>query len=478
MKNLKKIKTLLIAFVVLSSTTSCFEDLDDNVSFSSTEVKDFVWKGMNAVYLYKSEIPDLANDRFNSNEEYSQYLNSFTSPETLFESLKYLPESVDRFSRIVDNYFDLQNQQQGVSLSNGIEFNFERVSEGSNELYCAITLVLNNSVASDLGLQRGQIFRAVDGINLNVNNAAALLSQDSYTLNFADYDDNGTPEIDDDIINLNGNSATLTREQYTENPVHIAQTITLEDNTKVGYLMYNQFNASFNNTLNNVFGDFQADGVSELVLDLRYNGGGSVQTAAYLGSMITGQYTGQVYSKLFYNENLQDNNEDFLFTTSIAGGGTINSLNLSRVYVLTTNLRTASASELVINSLNAYPIDVVVIGENTVGKTQASITIYDSPSLTLENVNPNHTYAMQPLVANSTNVNDELVPPTGLNPNIPLSETLYNLGTLGDINEPLLAAAIADIMGTGRMFYDTTSNLRFVKMEFHINSLDQNMYID
>ncbi|MBV7267644.1 peptidase S41 [Winogradskyella sp. WHY3] len=453
--------------------------MDDNTSFSNSEVKDFVWKGMNAVYLYKAEIPDLANDRFNSNEEYNDYLNSFATPEALFESLKYLPESVDRFSRIVDNYFDLQNQQQGITLSNGIEFNFERIAPGSDELYCAITLVLNNSVASDLGLQRGQIFRAVDGIDINVNNAVALLSQNSYTLNFADYDDNDTPQIDDDTINLNGNSVTLSQEEYTENPVHIAQTITLEDNTKVGYLMYNQFNSSFNNALNNAFGDFQAEGIDELVLDLRYNGGGSVQTAAYLGSMVTGQFTGQVYSKLFYNENLQDNNEDFLFTNSIAGGGSINSLNLSKVYVLTTNLRTASASELVINSLSPY-IDVVVIGENTVGKTQASITIYDSPNLAFEDVNPNHTYAMQPLVANSTNVNDELVPSSGLTPNIGLSETLNNLGTLGDVNEPLLAAAIAYIMGMGRVSYNTTSIDidRSVKIQLNTNPFEQDMFLD
>ncbi|WP_256259804.1 S41 family peptidase [Winogradskyella luteola] len=476
---MKNFKTLLLTSLILLSVTSCFDDIDDNTSFSNSEVKDFVWKGMNAVYLYKAEIPDLANDRFNSNEEYNDYLNSFATPEALFESLKYLPESVDRFSRIVDNYFDLQNQQQGITLSNGIEFNFERIAPGSDELYCAITLVLNNSVASDLGLQRGQIFRAVDGIDINVNNAVALLSQNSYTLNFADYDDNDTPQIDDDTINLNGNSVTLSQEEYTENPVHIAQTITLEDNTKVGYLMYNQFNSSFNNALNNAFGDFQAEGIDELVLDLRYNGGGSVQTAAYLGSMVTGQFTGQVYSKLFYNENLQDNNEDFLFTNSIAGGGSINSLNLSKVYVLTTNLRTASASELVINSLSPY-IDVVVIGENTVGKTQASITIYDSPNLAFEDVNPNHTYAMQPLVANSTNVNDELVPSSGLTPNIGLSETLNNLGTLGDVNEPLLAAAIAYIMGMGRVSYNTTSIDidRSVKIQLNTNPFEQDMFLD
>ncbi|MCB0398135.1 MAG: peptidase S41 [Winogradskyella sp.] len=476
MENLKKnfIKSITLALVLGITVTSCFEDQDDSL-VATSEINDFVWKAMNAVYLYKSDVPDLADDRFVDNEAYSLYLNSFDSPEELFESLKYLPETVDRFSIIVDNYFDLQNAQQGISLSNGIEFNLYRISEGSSQVYGVITLVLNNSVADNLGLQRGMIFRAVDGNDLTDTNFSNLLSQNTYTLNFADYDDNNTPDTSDDTVTLNGESATLNKVQYTENPVHIAETITLEDNSKVAYLMYNGFNSNFNDALNNAFAGFLADGVDELVLDLRYNGGGSIQTAAYLGSMVTGQFTGQVYSRLFYNENLQDNNRDYLFTNTIEGLGAINSLNLSRVYVLTTNRRTASASELVINSLGAY-IDVVVIGENTVGKTQASVTVYDSPNLAFENVNPNHTYALQPLIANSTNVNDELVPSNGLTPNIELSERPNTLGTLGDVNEPLLAAAIDNILGLGRPFHQPIDQSKLISV--NTSTLQQTMYID
>lgn len=473
-KTMRKIKQILLSCLALFVLIGCFEDLDDNL-IATSEINDFVWKAMNAVYLYKSDVPDLADDRFVDDTAYTNYLNSFDSPEALFESLLYLPETVDRFSVIVSNYFDLQNAQQGISLNNGIEFNLYRISEGSSEVYGVITLVLNNSVADNLGLQRGMIFRAVDGNNLTDTNFSDLLSQDTYTLNFADYDDNNTTDTSDDTIILNGESTTLNKVQYTENPVHIAQTITLENNTKVGYLMYNSFNSNFNDALNNAFAGFLADDVDELVLDLRYNGGGSIQTAAYLGSMVTGQFTGQVYSKLFYNENLEENNRNYLFTNTIEGIGAINNLNLSRVYVLTTNRRTASASELVINSLGAY-IDVVVIGENTVGKTQASVTVYDSPNLAFENVNPNHTYALQPLIANSTNVNDELVPSNGLTPNIELTERPNTLGTLGDVNEPLLAAAINNILGLGRPFYQTTDQLNLI--DINTSSLQQTMYID
>jgi len=440
-------KNLYFVFILLPSLLllGCFEDLDDNV-VATTNINDFVWKGMNAVYLYKSEIPDLANDRFSTDEEYTSYLNDFENPELLFESVKYLPNEVDRFSRIFDNYFDFLNQQQGNTISDGLEFYLDLVPGSDTEVYGAITLVLNNSVADDLGLQRGQIFRAVNGVNLTVNNFANLLNDSSYTLNFANYDTNATVSTADDTVVLNGESVTVTKTTYTENPVHRSLVLDIS-NTKIGYLMYNSFNSNFHNSLNAVFADFANQGVTELVLDLRYNGGGSIQTATYLASMVTGQFNGEIFSKLFYNENLQDNNRDFLFTNTIEGLGAINSLGLTKVYVLTTNARTASASELIINSLKPY-IDVVVVGEPTVGKTQASQLIYDSPTLfSSANADPTHSYAMLPLIANSVNVNDQLVSGTGLLPDILVSEVAYDLGTLGDANEPLLNAAIADITG-------------------------------
>ncbi|WP_299123670.1 S41 family peptidase [uncultured Winogradskyella sp.] len=474
---MKKIKTLLLACVLLLSVTSCFEDFDDNFIVASTsEINDFVWKGMNVNYLYKSEIPNLANDRFTSNEEYTEYLNDFDAPEDLFESLKYLPESVDLFSRIYSNYFDLLNAQQGTSLSNGIEFNLYFVPGSETEVFGAITLVLNNSVADNLGLERGQIFRAVNNEELTTDNITDLLTTDSYTLNFADYNNNGTSEPEDDTITLNGESAELTKVTYTENPVHKVEVINLTPSIKIGYLMYNRFNSSFNSELNAAFGEFNAAGISDLVIDLRYNGGGSIQTAAYLGSMITGQFTGEVYSKTFYNEDLQNLNTDYLFTNTIEGGGAINSLNLSKVYVLTTNRRTASASELLINSLKPY-IEVIVVGENTVGKTQASLTRYDSPNFAFENVNPSHTYALQPLVANSTNVNDQLVPNSGLIPDIQITESPSTFGTLGDLNEPLLATAIVDILSADRPLNRFNQNFTLFKIN-KTQPLEQDMYID
>src|SRR5690606_29822460 len=141
---------------------------------------------------------------------------------------------------------------------------------------------------------------------------------------------------------------------------------------------------------------------------------------------ITGQYDGEVFSKLIYNEELQDLNSDYKFTTKLNNGATLNSLNLQKVFVLTTN-GSASASELVINSLRPY-IDVVQVGVNTRGKTQASMPIYESPDFGPNNVNPAHTYILLPLIANSVNKNDGLVPPTGLTPDVERAESPSNLG--------------------------------------------------
>ncbi|MCD2259960.1 S41 family peptidase [Psychroserpens luteolus] len=466
-----KLLKLSVLLLLTISFTSCFEDRDDN-AIAASEINDFVWKGMNAVYLYKADIPDLANDRFSSNEEYANYLNSFTAPETLFESLIFERETVDRFSIIIPNYIEFEQLLAGTSKSNGLEFNFYLKPGSETEVFGIIRLVLNNSVADGLGLERGQIFDAVDGNALSTSNLNTLLNQDTYTLNFATYNDNGTETVDDDTIESSTDSIELTKQTYTENPVHQADIIDV-DGENVGYLVYNGFNSSFNNQLNAAFADFQANNVQHLVLDLRYNPGGSVNTASLLGSMITGQFNGDIYSKLVFNSDQQSSNTNFNFVNSF-DGTTINSLNLNKVYVLTTD-RSASASELVINSLSAY-IDVVQIGDSTTGKTQASITIYDSPDLTSVNINPSHTYAMQPLVANSINVNDVEVPPTGLVPDISLIESPRNFGILGDVNEPLLAAAIADIQGLGR--FSAFPEYRPIQTSVNIKPFEENMYIE
>jgi len=465
-----KLKKLCLLFLVALTFTNCFEDRDDN-AIAASEINDFIWKAMNATYLYKINVDDLANTRFSSDEEYGTFLNQFSTPESIFDHLTYDP--LDRFSAIIPNYIDFLQSQQGTSLTTGVEFNFHRNPQNSSLIIGVVRLVLPGSNGDQLGVERGQIFDAVDGVALTEDNFINFLFQNTYTLNFANYNDNGTPQTDDDVIESTTDSVNLTKQAYTENPVFLTDVFDV-DGENVGYLMYNRFNNEFENELNAAFGQFQTSNVQHLVLDLRYNPGGFVTTAAILGSMITGQFNGQVFSKLVYNEDLQQNNTNFNFVNSF-DGTPINSLSLDKVYVLTSR-SSASASELVINSLSEY-IEVIQVGENTTGKTQASITLFDSPGFGSNDINPNHTYAIQPLVANSINVNDVAVPNDGLPANIEYTEVANNYGVLGDVNEPLLAAAILDIQGLGRN-PQPQIEYRSIKKDFNLKPFEDGMYLD
>lgn len=446
-------KILLFTLTLSLITTSCFKDNDDHV-IVNTDINDFVYKALNAVYLYKAEIPALADNRFNSNQDYANYLDNYTSPEELFESLIYQREVVDRFSILRKDGIALLQQLNGTFKSNGLEFNLYREPGKSNMVFGIVRLVLNNSPASKKGLQRGQIFNAIDNVPMTVDNYSSLLAPDTYTLNFATYNTKNTPETSDDTIESTDQSVTLTKEVYNENPVYLTKILNI-NGIKIGYLLYNGFTADYNAQLNQAFAELKAGNVQQLVLDLRYNGGGSINSALLLGSMITGQFNGEVFSKLVYNQQLQNENTDYIFTSKLNNNTPLNSLNLNKLYVLTTN-GTASASELIINSLKAY-IDVVQIGINTTGKTQASVPIFDSPDFGPNDINPVHNYVMLPLVANSINKYNDLVPPTGLVPDIEIKENPANFAILGDPEEPLLAAAINEITGLSRPFAISSS---------------------
>ena len=427
---------LLSSFILF---TSCFEDLDDNVQQASNlEIQDFIYRGLNFFYLYKSDTPELANDAFTDADSKNAFLSSFDTPESLFEFLK---SPQDRFSILVDDYISLENALSGVTLNNGMEYGLVFYPDESGNVFGYVRYVLPNTSASAANLVRGMIFNSVDGQQLTETNFRDLLTPDSYTIGLATFDGENVEPIADSSIEL-------TKTEYTENPVNLERTFTV-DGEKVGYLMYNAFTRDFDPQLNAAFGNFKAEAIDHLVLDLRYNSGGSVETATDLSAMITGQFNNQVFYTEQWNDDRQEEySNPGLFNTQISNGDAINSLNLTTVYVLTSS-RTASASELVINGLSPY-INVVQVGDTTTGKFQASFLLYDAPApnFSRSEANQTHTYAMLPLVfktANSVGNTDYI---DGLFPDIDLNEDYTNLGVLGDENEPLLAAALDDIFTT------------------------------
>ena len=434
-------KSLFLLLIAVASTfTSCFKDNDDSISPASTaEINNFIWRGLNYYYLYKADTPELANDAFASNSEYQNFLNNYDSPESFFQFLK---SNQDRFSILVDDYIALENALGGTTLNNGMEYGLVLYPDSSGNVFGYVRYVLPNTSAANNGITRGMIFNTVGGQQITENNFRDLLAPDTYSLGLATFD--GV------TITPTGESIVLTKTEVTENPVHIARTLDI-NSKKIGYLMYNAFTNEFDNNLNAAFAQFQADGVTDLVLDLRYNGGGSVRTATYLAGMITGQFTGNTFYFEQWNEDRQNLAEEGVFLDSfVNGGAALNSLNLNRVYVLTSK-RTASASELVINGLDPY-MTVLQIGDYTTGKYQASFLLYDAPAPNFRRseANQNHTYAMLPLVFQTANANGVTDFEQGLMPDLELIEDYSNLGQLGDPSEPLLAAAIEDITGIPR----------------------------
>lgn len=454
--------------------TSCFEDNDDNGALAS-EINDFVWKGMNAAYLYKQEIPDLDNDRFNDSEEYASYLNDYTSPENLFESLIYERDNIDKFSLIVDNYIELEQYLSGVSLSNGLNYGLVYLPNSNNEIFGYVRYVNNGSAADLANINRGDIFRSIDNIPLSIDNYSDLLSQEIYTVNFANYFNNDTEDISDDIIELNGINIELQKVPLIKNPVHHYSTLDYSGG-KIGYLMYNQFVSNYDDYLKTIFSEFKSNSVDELILDLRYNPGGSINSAIVLASLITGQFENEIFNTEQWNNDIQNywinNNPEYLinrFTTFQS------SLNLSRVFILTSR-SSASASELIINCLKPY-INVVQIGTPTYGKYQASVTLYDSENFSNQNVNRSHNYALQPLVLKTLNVNGVTDYYNGINPDYEYEERAFDMGQVGDLNEPMLNFTL-DIIES-RISLDLKPELfEYIDDNLKFDFLEREMYID
>jgi carboxyl-terminal processing protease len=471
---MKRHTKILILFILAAfALQSCTTD-DDSLNVpKNLEVRNFIWKGLNLYYFWQADSPDLADDRFAKQDQLNTFLANFNEPKALFNHLR-VSNSVDRFSVLVDDYVYLENLFQGVTKNNGMDFTLRYKAGSQTEIYGVVNYIISNSDAAAKNISRGTVFSGIDGKSLNIDNYRSLISSNSYTLNLADFNDGA--------ILPNGNSVLLVKTEITENPILLTKVI--ENNSKkVGYLMYNAFTANYDLELNQAFGTLKTAGVTDLVLDLRYNGGGSVLTATRLASMITGQFTGQLFAKQQWNSKIQkyfeDNNPDQLvanFTDKI-GGAAINSLNLNRVYVLTTT-GTASASELVINGLKPY-VDVIQIGTTTIGKNVGSITLYDSPTFNKKDVNPRHKYAMQPIVIKTINKAGFGEYQGGLIPTVIKAENPGDLGVLGNETESLLSTALNLIYGNGRSNLQDSRNFgKEFKSSKALQRFGNEMYIN
>ena len=453
---MKKFKICLLALILVFSSCKKSDDEDPNIIRIETdlEIIDFIWKGLNQYYYWQESVVNLSDSKKESESDYAYFLSQNPDPENFFNSLLH-PD--DNFSWIVDDYVELENMLQGIDISDGMEFGLY-VECNDQNIFGFVRYVQKDSDAESKGVKRGMVFSNINGTRLTRDNYRDLLFNDtnsSYTIRFSEISYNQNNQCANIIPGQE--DLTLIKSRIVKNPIHISKIIENEGQ-KIGYLMYNQFlgvveseGKDYNSELNDAFSNFLSNGINDLVIDLRYNPGGRISTSINLASMITGQFNNQIFAKERWNSKLMnywdENSPESLlnrFTNKLSNNQSIFSLNLDRVFVLT-SARTASASELLINGLDPY-IDVIHIGDFTVGKNQGSITVYDYINDSRDK-NPNHMYAMQPIVLKIGNVAGYTDFPNGLEPDIFIKESLLNPGILGDIEEPLLKIAIDQISG-------------------------------
>jgi hypothetical protein len=172
---------------------------------------------------------------------------------------------------------------------------------------------------------------------------------------------------------------TLTSANVTETPV---QNVGVISGTNVGYILFNDHIATSESLLVQAITNLKQQNVADLVLDIRYNGGGYLGIASELAYMISGPSTGgKTFERIIFNDKHPTNDPvtgaplvpvPFLtttqgYSTNIASGTALPTLNLSRVFVLTGG-STCSASESVMNSLRGVGVQVVQVGSTTCGK--------------------------------------------------------------------------------------------------------------
>jgi carboxyl-terminal processing protease len=178
-------------------------------------------------------------------------------------------------------------------------------------------------------------------------------------------------------------SATLAATTYELAPVPRAQTLTSPLGRRLGYVEVRSLISQTAPPLETAFAQFRADGVQDIVLDLRYNGGGLVSMGGTVASYVAGsRAAGQVYASLLYNNLRSTSNQSFLFASPAPAAAA----NVPRVYVLM-GRRTCSASEQIINGLQGAGVQVIGIGETSCGKPLGFVPVPDGCGTTYSVVN-------------------------------------------------------------------------------------------
>lgn len=335
---------------------------------STTLENSFLRSWTNELYLWYREVPDVDPASYSSTSSYFNLLK--TSATTASGNAK-------------DKFHFTYTTAQWVALSqSGIEAGY-----GANWVVVASTpprkvlvaYVDPGTPAATAGLLRGTQVLTVDGVDLvNASDSASVA-----TLNaglFPSAAGSAHTFTVQDVGSTAVRTISMTSANVTSTPVQNVKTVRGPSGT-VGYMLFNDHIATAEPLLISAFAQLAAAGVNDLVLDIRYNGGGYLDIASEVAYMIAGPAatTGRTFERTLFNDKYGTKNPvtgetltpvPFHTTSqgfSGASGQALPALNLSRVAVLTGS-NTCSASESIINSLRGVGVEVVEIGGTTCGK--------------------------------------------------------------------------------------------------------------
>lgn len=359
----RRLRVLIVLALTLAAASSAAAQ-NGPVSCDVPAQNLYVRDVMTDIYFWYSQIPDVDPV-------------AFASPAEYLEAIRYRPLD-ETFSYVAPR----AATEAFYGESQFIGFGFSSTFNPPGEL--RVTDVMPDSPAREANLSRGDRI-----VEINGRTVEALRNAGDLDGAF------GPPEegVQASIVVVRGGSrfqARMTKRAVTIPTVSAVQVYS-SGGRDVGYLFFRNFVTPSFDALDAAFNEFRARGVRELVVDLRYNGGGLVAVAQRLVSLLGGVRTdGQVFAEYFHNDKNPILNRVTRFEPRP------NALDLERVVVITTRA-SASASELVINALQPF-MTVVVVGGRTYGKPvgQYGISFCDKTlapvAFTLRNANGEGDY--------------------------------------------------------------------------------------
>ena len=429
--------------------------LDPSLTTENMEVNNAVHDYLSEMYLWNDEYKTLSLD--NTKDYKSYFEDALLSMTTNTLDKRLYPKGYAIFSYIEKlntiNTVSTTGSRATKYIDKELAYSFgitgiTPVRYDEVHVYFSIEGIYPDSPASNAGLKRGTLINKVDGTEISMSN----YENQYYKL----IDPTNATSLNVTDVTNNGKEVSLTSKAMYCNPILLSKVVN-EGGHKIGYLVYSSFDAGFDEELFNVFKNFKSQNITDLILDLRYNGGGHTISANMIATCVAGTYAqGKVFTKYRYNDErmklLNGNMDEDLFATStyLNLGVSLSDgyLNLKKIYCIVGN-NTASSSELVINSLRGIDIDVVLIGEKTVGKNVGM----EYTEKTIRN----NKYRIVPITFQSYNAKGfgdyhagfEPISSLIIDETNPFNETdvFYNYREFGTNNEPLYAKAVELISG-------------------------------